>query len=314
MFRTTFQVTIEHLVYACTQKLEFPLARYPLLTHEEWENFYNLLKLDNIPVSFLNDRDYIEKILLQKDFPINKPSIEEKLYSLQRVDDMFTLWKQAAFIKPISIYNKHYPKRLKRVLGPKAPMMLYAAGDVSRLNPYQALAIVGSRAVSEENLEATRNYAHTCAYKDVTIISGYAKGVDQIAMYSAKDAVGILPGQLFYEVRTDKYLQDAIRNPERGFTLISFEHPDANWTVNAAHRRNEYIYCMADKVLIVQSENNKGGTWQGATTHFLKNRGIRVPVYLHDDKTEKSGKSALQNKGGILIRTPPEEFIDYAFK
>src|SRR5262245_15439287 len=89
----------------------------------------------------------------------------------------------------ISRGEDRYPERLRRRLRASAPVLLYGAGDVTRLNR-GGLAVVGSRDADEEALSFTRRVAERCASADIQVVSGGARGVDQTAVAAALDAGG----------------------------------------------------------------------------------------------------------------------------
>jgi predicted Rossmann fold nucleotide-binding protein DprA/Smf involved in DNA uptake len=93
----------------------------------------------------------------------------------------------------ISRSDQDYPIRYKKHLKDKAPPLLFGVGDRSLLKG-GGVAIVGSRNVDSEGENFTRNTADLCAYNKMPVISGGARGVDQIAMNAALDAGGITIG------------------------------------------------------------------------------------------------------------------------
>lgn len=95
----------------------------------------------------------------------------------------------------ISRSDGDYPTRYKKHLKDKAPPLLFGVGDLSLLRG-GGIAIVGSRNVDSDGEDFTRKTAETCAYNNIPVISGGARGVDQIAMTAALDADGITIGVL----------------------------------------------------------------------------------------------------------------------
>jgi predicted Rossmann fold nucleotide-binding protein DprA/Smf involved in DNA uptake len=95
----------------------------------------------------------------------------------------------------ISRSDTDYPTRYKKHLQDKAPPLLFGVGDRSLLNG-GGLGIVGSRHVDHEGEVFTRQVAELCAYNRMPIVSGGARGVDQIAMTAALEAGGVTIGIL----------------------------------------------------------------------------------------------------------------------
>jgi predicted Rossmann fold nucleotide-binding protein DprA/Smf involved in DNA uptake len=80
----------------------------------------------------------------------------------------------------ISRSDAVYPKRLKQHLKEQAPPLLFGAGDQALLEG-GGLAIIGSRNVDEEGIRFTKQAAALYASNGLPIVSGGARGVDQIA-------------------------------------------------------------------------------------------------------------------------------------
>lgn len=89
----------------------------------------------------------------------------------------------------ISRSDEDYPCRLKKHLKDKAPPLLYGAGD-RRLLKGGGIGIVGSRNVDQQGEEFTRKVAELCAMNQMPVVSGGARGVDQISMNASLEAGG----------------------------------------------------------------------------------------------------------------------------
>src|SRR5690606_25364330 len=89
----------------------------------------------------------------------------------------------------ISRSDPEYPSRYKAHLKEKAPPLLFGAGDKSLLRG-GGLAVIGSRNVDAEGEDFTRHVAEECARNRMPIVSGGARGVDQVAMRTALESGG----------------------------------------------------------------------------------------------------------------------------
>ncbi len=85
----------------------------------------------------------------------------------------------------ITIRDPEYPQRLHELALP--PPVLYCRG---RLDDAPALAIVGSRKMDAYGREAAECFAASLAAAGVTIVSGFARGIDSVAHRSALAARG----------------------------------------------------------------------------------------------------------------------------
>jgi len=187
-----------------------------------------------------------------------------------------------------------YPKQLKYHLKDKAPAILFGVGNKKLLNS-GGLAIVGSRNIDDSDKIFTKKIAKIIALYGKNIVSGGARGVDEIAMLSALEsegtAVGILANSLLDQALSAKW-RKYIKNNE--LVLTSTFYPEAGFNVGNAMARNKYIYCMSNSALVVHS-GTKGGTLTGALEN-LKNGWTSVWVKKTDDTN--AGNALIEEKGG----------------
>jgi len=197
----------------------------------------------------------------------------------------------------ISRSDRDYPLRYKRHLKDKAPPLLFGVGDKALLQG-GGVAIVGSRNVDIEGETFTRQTAELCAYNKISVISGGARGVDQIAMTAALEAGGISIGVLA-ENLLKKSIERSARNAiTRGLlVLLSPYHPNAHFTIGTAMGRNKLVYAMADYGLVVNAEHNKGGTWAGATEELKRDNALTV--FIRSQGNIPLGNKKLLESGAL---------------
>lgn len=199
--------------------------------------------------------------------------------------------------------DEDYPMRLKQHLRKQAPAILYGVGHVGLLQG-GGLAVVGSRNVDSIGEQFTRLTVATCSKQGIPIVSGGARGVDQVAMLEGLHAggtvVGVLADSLLKSLVAKKY-RDGIR--EQRLVLVSAFSPEARFNVGNAMGRNKHIYALADFGLIISAEAGKGGTWAGATEE-LKRPDAR-PVFVRDEPTAPEGNRALIKLGAQPCPKPP---------
>lgn len=88
-------------------------------------------------------------------------------------------------IQAITIKDALYPKLLKEIFNP--PALLYYRGDLKADDEF-AVAIVGTRQLSNYGRQATLEIAGELARQNITIISGLALGIDALAHQAALEA------------------------------------------------------------------------------------------------------------------------------
>ena len=201
--------------------------------------------------------------------------------------------------------DERYPERLKKHLKKQAPPILFGVGDIGLLS-IGGLAVIGSRKVDNRGEAYTREVAIECAGSGIPIVSGGARGVDQMAMISALEAggkaLGILSDGLNKAAVAGKY-RSGIR--EKRLALVSPFYPEARFNVGNAMGRNKHIYAFADFALVVSSELEKGGTWAGAKEE-LKRPYCR-PVFVRLEEGVPEGNRALMQLGAMPFPQPPWE-------
>jgi len=197
----------------------------------------------------------------------------------------------------ISRSDTDYPVRYKKHLKDKAPPLLFGVGNRSLLNG-GGLGIVGSRNVDEEGEAFTRQVAELCAYNRMPVVSGGARGVDQISMTAALEAGGVTIGILAENLLKKSVERDARHAIADGrLLLLSPYHPNARFSVGTAMGRNKLIYAMADYGLIVSAEYKKGGTWAGAEEELKRENSL--PVFVRIGNNAPQGNSKLLDLGAI---------------
>ncbi len=209
-------------------------------------------------------------------------------------------------ITTITALDVGYPTRLRDRLGTAAPPVLYCAGDLSILG-CDGIGMVGSRDVSPEGIEATRQVAHKIASSGLPLISGGAKGVDKISMAAAYERGGSVVGVLADALETAIGLRDNRAAMLEGRACLCTPYrPDTRFTAGTAMGRNKIIYGLSRVTLVVASAKGEGGTWSGATEALKKGYG-RVAVWMGEGGGP--GNASLVKVGAVPIDRP-EEILD----
>jgi predicted Rossmann fold nucleotide-binding protein DprA/Smf involved in DNA uptake len=194
--------------------------------------------------------------------------------------------------------DEGYPARLRTHLGSQAPPLLHGSGSTNLLEG-STLGIVGSRNVDEDGAEVARAAARHAVEQGSTIISGGARGVDQLAMGAALDAggatVGVLAESLLKRLREPE-ARAAIH--EDRLCLLTPYKPDAGFSVAAAMGRNKLIYALSDVTLVVATDKDSGGTWAGATESLKKGYGA---VGVWRGPGEGPGNAGLLGRGASAV-------------
>lgn len=197
----------------------------------------------------------------------------------------------------ISRSDADYPVRYKKHLKGKAPPLLFGVGNRALLDG-GGLGIVGSRNVDQAGEIFTRQVAELCVLNRMPVVSGGARGVDQISMAAAFEAGGVAIGIL-----ADNLLKNSVeRNSRQAIAdgrllLLSPYHPNARFSVGSAMGRNKLIYAMADYGVVVSAEHKKGGTWAGAEEELKRENSL--PIFVRLGSNAPSGNCKLLDLGAI---------------
>ena len=205
--------------------------------------------------------------------------------------------------------DAEYPRRLKRRLREQAPPVLYGCGNRHDLDA-GGLAVVGSRNVDDTLIAYTEGVGRLTAGARRTLVSGGARGIDQAAMRGALDAGGTAACVL-----ADSLERAATRREHRNalmdgrLALVCPYDPAAGFLVGHAMQRNKLIYALADAVLVVSAEFEKGGTWAGAVEQLDRHRF--VSVYVRATGEPGKGLDALLARGARRwVETDDPETLD----
>jgi predicted Rossmann fold nucleotide-binding protein DprA/Smf involved in DNA uptake len=206
-------------------------------------------------------------------------------------------------IRPLTPFDDTWPARLQTRLGRAAPAVLFCAGPTSLL-AVDGLGIVGSRNVDEAGAEVARSAAQVAVDASVPVVSGGARGVDQLSMAAAADAggttVGILADSLTKALRN----ADTRRTVLDGVACLATPFaPDAGFSAGNAMARNKIVYGLSRLTLVVASDADTGGTWAGATEALKKDYG-RVAAW--SGPGEGPGNAALAQLGANPVTTMDE--------
>lgn len=159
----------------------------------------------------------------------------------------------------ITIIDDEYPKCLK--LNYKPPFILFYYGDITLLNNCENnVAVIGSRQCSSYGIEMTEKIVSSIA-RDVTIVSGLARGIDSIAHKSAINSGGktiaVLGSGIDYcYPKENRALYEEIKNNHLLLSEFPFmcEPNKENFPF-----RNRIIAALS-KVVVVTEASYKSGT------------------------------------------------------
>lgn len=195
----------------------------------------------------------------------------------------------------LTIVDDAYPRSLIARLGHQAPPVLFGAGNLELLQ-VPGIGVVGSRDVEQSGADVAAAAAQQAVSLGYPVVSGGARGIDQLAMNAAYLAdgsvIGVLADSLIGRIRR----RDVLEALDSGHTcLVAQQVPSAGFTPASAMSRNKLIYALSAATLIVASAEESGGTWTGAVEAIRAGNGT---VIVWNGPGEGPGNTALARLGG----------------
>jgi len=262
--------TLQATLLLCCYFNNNEVGKYKPLTPTEYGPFSRWLYDNQFnPADLLRRKNEVLDLWQDPKGKISSERIEALISRGASMGFALEKWSKAG-VWVISRVDTDYPKSLKNKLKDLSPPILFGAGNKALLNN-SVIGFVGSRTIDAEDEMFTESKSQLAVKQGYTVVSGGAKGVDQISMLSALNAggccIGVLADSLFRS-SVSKVYKEFLANKK--LVLISPFYPEAGFNVGNAMARNKYIYSLAKAVIVVKSDHDKGGTWNGAQEN-LKN-------------------------------------------
>ena len=202
--------------------------------------------------------------------------------------------------KHLKITDTLYPKSLKDTLGKYAPQDLYYIGNIELLKN-NGIGFCGSRDVSQEGIEASKQCSLELIKNNYNIISGYARGVDRIvhleALENSGNTIIVIPEGIerfrIHSVFKDCWDWNRV-------LVISQFNPSENWTVYNAMKRNKTIVALSNAMLVIEAKE-KGGTFEAGKATLRLKKPLFVVEYANKTEYNKGNKFLL-DKGAATLK------------
>lgn len=188
---------------------------------------------------------------------------------------------------PVTRTDPQYPLILRKRLGLEAPGCIWFKGNWDIIQQ-PAVALVGSRNISKENLAFAQEVGRQAARQGFTLVSGNARGADR----AAQDACLQAGGNVVVVTAEALPAHDVADN----LLFLSEEDFDEPFSIYRALHRNRIIHALGEMTFVAQCSLGKGGTWNG-TMQNLRNHW--TPVFSYQDNSEAA--RSLEVGGAALI-------------
>lgn len=205
-----------------------------------------------------------------------------------------------------SVLHDDYPLNLRTIFNP--PPFLFYRGYLESNEDARSVAVVGTREASDVGLRRARKMATLLCEKDVTVLSGLARGIDTASHRGALDAGGrtvavIGTGIRRVYPRENDRLSEEIA--ERGGAVVSQFWPDSPPATYSFPRRNITMSGMGQGTVVIEASSTSGAKLQGrlALQHG-KQLFLIKSLVMHQDWAKKYSA-----KGAIVVESPDEVVI-----
>lgn len=205
-------------------------------------------------------------------------------------------------MKILNINDKLYPIRLRNI--PNAPAKLYLEGNTELLNSF-SIAIIGSRAASENGKSLAKNFSYELSNIGITIISGLARGIDTAAHTNSYNQPGktiAILGSGFNKIFPPENSILLKKIVENDGLIVSEYSPDVPISSDRLRNRNRIISGLSLGVLVIEAKQ-KSGT--GVTfDHAIKQHKPIFAIPHAIDDPHGVGTNRMLKNGAYLVTDP----------
>ncbi len=209
-------------------------------------------------------------------------------------------------IRTIRFDDKEYPEKLRKLYNP--PKQLYCLGNISLLNNL-SIAIIGCRNASPYGLKISKIFSDGLSKKGITIVSGFAHGIDSEAHINSLNNIGKTIAVLgcgldIIYPKDNKELYSQILKADG---LIVTEFPLGTKPLKENFPiRNRIVSGLADAIIIVEAKRRSGTM---ITVDYALEQGKDIyAVPGNIDSLNSEGTNELIKNGAIPITNYLEIF------
>lgn len=193
-----------------------------------------------------------------------------------------------------------YPASLRSVFGALVPPEIWYVGNLDLVKT-KAVGFCGSRDASEYGLKIAADCASQLSAAGVTVVSGYAPGVDMAshdaALKRGGQTIVVLPEGIDH-FRIKKSIAPTW-DWDRVLVVSQFPR-NAIWRADRAMERNKIIVALSQAVIVLEARE-KGGTLNAGYSTLSVNKPLFVAVY-DDMNGAREGNQLLIQEGGIPLK------------
>jgi DNA processing protein len=206
---------------------------------------------------------------------------------------------ERAGMRVVTAFDEEYPSLLAEISDP--PFLLYAAGNLERFR-LPAVGVVGSRAATRYGRDVAARLSRELALAGVTVVSGFARGVDEAAHQAALSTPGgtiaVLGCGLDVEYpREHAALKKSVASRD---LLISEFPPGTEPRPSNFPVRNRIIAGLCAGVVVVEASRRSGSLITARLANEFGRDVFAVPGSVFSQTS--IGTHELLRDGAILCR------------
>ena len=210
-------------------------------------------------------------------------------------DELANLEKMKAHV--ISIRDASYPEPLKQI--PDSPLVLYSKGPGSFQS--RMMAVVGARKATFEGMNLAERIAETLSSLGITVVSGFARGIDSAAHRGALKGKGKTVAVLGCGVDVcypaeNKHLYERIGDD--GLMVTEYSPGERPLPAHFP-ARNRIIAGLSTGVLVIEASSKSGSLITARLALEYGREVLAVPGRVFDE--EYKGANNLIKQGAKLV-------------
>jgi len=215
----------------------------------------------------------------------------------------------------LTLDNPGYPQSLLDI--PDPPPLLYALGNAALLRAPRLLAMVGARTPTAQGERDAQAFAQAFSEAGVTIVSGFALGIDAAAHRGALAATGAQAGSTIAVLGTgcDRVYPPRHRDLAHAvaeFGLLLSEFPlGTSPSKGNFPRRNRLISGLSRGVLVVEAATHSGSLITARLAGEQGREVFAMPGSIHNPLAH--GCHQLIREGAKLVETAQDVLEEFGW-
>ncbi len=213
-------------------------------------------------------------------------------------------YAQENSINIVCYLDHNFPFMLKKATNP--PTILFYKGEIEYINEMSGVAIIGTRNPSKLSEKIAYRYSEYLTQKGFYIISGLAKGIDEIAHQACLNAEGRTLAFIAQGLGTSIYPKEnqslADQIIAKKGTVFSEYNPDETPKPPYFIQRDRLQSGLSLGVIVIETKDD-GGTMHAANDMLKHNKLLGVVEFQDKVMEQKvfSGNLDLLKRGGISL-------------